>query len=175
MFDQLALIAPPQPDLPVVDPELVTSLSHALREGNERDALEIMSSVALITQRALLLNVGLGVRGYPNRTTFTRNAQHTIAAACQVRKDGWMLRENEFQQEARYGSTVRNFFGYYQVRDTANFRWKFCVSGFDSTSVGEDGFCTLLMFDQTKTWVPIDKRCRIRVKNQYYDDGYWVH
>jgi hypothetical protein len=60
------------------------------------------------------------------------------------------LYEGELHRMVSGGERKRDFHGYVQVRDSANAPWRFVVSGFDSTTSGQEGRCTLLKSDGTK-------------------------
>lgn len=70
--------------------------------------------------------------------------------------------------------TVRDRDGYRQVNEGDG--WKFIVTGFDGTSSGEAGYCTVLKADGSKDCrVPIDARDRILIAGRRYSRRSWVH
>ena len=75
----------------------------------------------------------------------------------------------------RSGYQIRSYFGYYQSRSSSNERWQFQVCGFDSTSSGVHGQCTVLMADDTETWAPIDEVGRILIHHQWFSREHWQH
>ena len=53
--------------------------------------------------------------------------------------------------------------------------WRFCVSGFDASSSGEAGFCTVIADDDTRRTVPIDAQDRLLIDGHKYGRNHWIH
>jgi len=70
---------------------------------------------------------------------------------------------------------VRNFNGYYQSREGGAGPWKFYVSGFDSTTTGQEGSCSLILVGGGREAVPIDANDRITVRGVKYARSHWNH
>ena len=70
---------------------------------------------------------------------------------------------------------VRNFKGFYQSREGKEGAWKFHISGFDSTTTGSAGFCTLILANGGREEVPIDAKDRISVLGAKYGRENWIH
>lgn len=70
---------------------------------------------------------------------------------------------------------VRNFKGFYQSREGGKGPWKFHISGFDSTTTGSAGFCTLILANGGREVVPIDEKDRISVLGIKYSRENWMH
>ena len=69
----------------------------------------------------------------------------------------------------------KDFHGFAQFREDENSPWKFYVSGFDSTSCGEEGKCAVLRTDGGLEWVSIDAENRISIHGRKYGHQYWNH
>lgn len=69
----------------------------------------------------------------------------------------------------------KDFHGFAQFREAENCPWRFYVSGFDSTSGGEDGQCAVLRTDGSLEWVPIDADNRISIHGRKYGHQHWDH
>lgn len=70
---------------------------------------------------------------------------------------------------------IRNFKGYYQSREGGAGPWKFHVSGFDATTTGQHGSCSLILAGGGREAVPIDAKDRISVLGVKYNRNHWVH
>lgn len=73
------------------------------------------------------------------------------------------------------GYQVRNFHGYYQSREGGVGKWQFHVSGFDASTTGMEGRCTLILADGGREEVPIDAVDRISVLGAMYGRDQWKH
>jgi hypothetical protein len=70
-----------------------------------------------------------------------------------------------------------------KTRDKAGFKqyhvdgaWVFNVTGFDGTTSGQAGFCTVERFDGSHDYsVPIDARDRILIGGKRYTRRHWNH
>ncbi len=66
--------------------------------------------------------------------------------------------------------------GYLQVRDGIGDPWRFVVTGFDDTSTGQDGFCTVQCANgERERNVPIDANDRILINGRRYGRRNWIH
>ncbi len=69
----------------------------------------------------------------------------------------------------------RDFHGFAQFRDHPSSSWRFYVCGFDSSSEGEDGLCSVLRSDGTEKDVSIDAQNGILIHGRRYDSRFWDH
>ncbi len=69
----------------------------------------------------------------------------------------------------------RDFHGFLRVKEGRCEPWRFVVSGFDATSTGAAGMCTVVKIDGSKEWVPIDANDRILVHGRRYGRSSWIH
>ena len=83
------------------------------------------------------------------------------------------LKPGEIRQVAGY--ELRNVHGYRQSREGSRGRWRFHVSGFDSSSSGEAGFCSVVLATGGVDTVPIDAQNRITICGRKYGPANWLH
>lgn len=69
----------------------------------------------------------------------------------------------------------RDFHGYAQFRESEKCPWSFYICGFDHTTSGQDGKCTVLRSDGSKEWVTIDKKDRLLILGKKFGRRYWNH
>ena len=70
----------------------------------------------------------------------------------------------------------RDFHGFRQYRDDVKSPWRFYITGFDATSSGQDGFCTVMRSDGCReSSVPIDAQDRITINGRKYGPENWIH
>lgn len=70
---------------------------------------------------------------------------------------------------------TRDHHGYFQSREGAAGDWRFCVCGFDTTTSGQAGRCTVLRSDGSTEWVAIDAHDRITIAGRRFGRRYWQH
>lgn len=70
-------------------------------------------------------------------------------------------------------ATVRSFEGLKQY--LVDGRWRFYVCGFDATTTGYAGSCTVMADDDIKRRVPIDAKDRILIAGRWYGRLHWIH
>ncbi len=70
---------------------------------------------------------------------------------------------------------VRNFGGYYQSREGGVGSWMFHIAGFDGTSTGQCGQCSVIRADGSSERVAIDALDRITVMGSKYGRDQWKH
>lgn len=70
---------------------------------------------------------------------------------------------------------VRSHHGYHQAREGVASAWRFYVTGFDASSCGTAGTCSVLRFDGSEESVPIDEADRILVAGKWYGRSHWNH
>ena len=70
----------------------------------------------------------------------------------------------------------RDFHGFRQYRDDVKSPWRFYITGFDATSSGQDGFCTVMRSDGCReSSVPIDAQDCITINGRKYGPENWTH
>ena len=78
-------------------------------------------------------------------------------------------------QQPKSAPLQRNWYGYAQYRESEIDPWHFVVTGFDETTSGQDGFCSVLLVDGERNRVPIDAQDRILIRGRRYGRDKWVH
>lgn len=68
----------------------------------------------------------------------------------------------------------RSIDGFRQTRMPGE-RWRFYVTGFDASTYGQRGTCSVLRVDGTTERVPIDERDRIQIGGRWYGRAHWTH
>lgn len=77
---------------------------------------------------------------------------------------------------------TRDFHGFRQTRRVSVVNgkrkygfWKFHVTGFDGTSSGSNGYCTVLMSDESISRVPITKDDELVIYGRKFSRLHWEH
>ena len=71
--------------------------------------------------------------------------------------------------------TKRDFEGFSQFRESPDGPWRFYVTGFDGSTDGQDGFCSVLLASGGEEDVPIDAKNCITIHGKKYDHRFWDH
>lgn len=69
----------------------------------------------------------------------------------------------------------RDFHGYAQYRESEGDAWRFYVCGFYGPVPKGHESCSVMMFDETETDVPIDGDSRIFIRGRWYGHQHWDH
>ncbi len=83
---------------------------------------------------------------------------------------------DETDQSESATALQRDFHGFRQYRDDVKSPWRFYITGFDATSSGQAGFCTVMLSDGNRdSSVPIDAQDRITINGLKYGPENWIH
>jgi hypothetical protein len=83
------------------------------------------------------------------------------------------LQPGQIRQVGNY--SLRNFKGYRQSREGGKGPWLFYITGFDGTSSGQAGRCSVLLANGSTESVPIDAEDRITILGRKFGRTHWNH
>jgi len=66
-------------------------------------------------------------------------------------------------------------YGFAQYRESEGDTWRFYIRGFDSTTGGHAGFCTIETGDGKEETVAIDEQDRLLIVGKRYGRDHWDH